>query len=219
MPDSGDVREKLQFNLKSSPGETYKRVVKLTFAKGASLDDPKIDLSGDDRSGLYQSLIDARHAANDLLGEQKLKEDWLAFLEAEAGRAKTAEQRAVYDPHRLSAYIDLGMPEKAVPMLEQTERDFPDDYNPTARLAAAYKAMGDYDKALAASDRAMKKVYGPRKLQVYRTRADIFIAKKDTEAARKTIQEAIAYAKSLPVGQRSDRSIAALEKKLTEITQ
>ena len=26
MPDSGDVREKLQFNLKSSPGETYKRV-------------------------------------------------------------------------------------------------------------------------------------------------------------------------------------------------
>jgi NADH-quinone oxidoreductase subunit D len=26
MPDSGDVREKLQFNIKSSPGETYKRV-------------------------------------------------------------------------------------------------------------------------------------------------------------------------------------------------
>jgi NADH-quinone oxidoreductase subunit D len=26
MPESGDVREKLQFNIKSSPGETYKRV-------------------------------------------------------------------------------------------------------------------------------------------------------------------------------------------------
>jgi len=180
-------------------------------------DDPKIELSGDDRSGLYQSLIDSRHDANDLLGEQQLKENWLAFLEQEAARAKTAEQRAVYDSHRLSAYLDLGIPDKAIPMLQQSERDFPGDYNPPARLAVAYKALGKYDDALAASDRAMKKAYGPRKLGILRTRAEILAAKGDTAAARKTLSDAITYAKALPAAQKSDRQLAALEKKLAEM--
>jgi tetratricopeptide (TPR) repeat protein len=180
-------------------------------------DDPKLELSGDDRSGLYETLINARHEANDLLGEQKLKEEWLAFLEAEAAKAKTPEQRAVYDPHRLGAYLELGMPEKAVPMLQQTERDFPDDYNPSARLALAYKEMGNYDEALKASDRAMKKVYGPRKLGIFRTRADILAAKGDKAAAKQTLTDAIAYAKALPPAQQSTRQVAALEKKLNEM--
>jgi tetratricopeptide (TPR) repeat protein len=189
----------------------------LEQATRTSLDDPNIDLSGDDRSGLYQALIDARHDAKDLLGEQKLKEEWSRFLDQEAARAKTAEQRAVYDPHRLTAYIELGEPEKAVPMLEQSQRDFPDDYNPSSRLAVAYKAMGQLDKALAASDDAMKKAYGPRKLGIYRTRADIYAAKGDKDSARRTMIEAIEYAKALPAEHRSDRQIAALEKKLKEI--
>ena len=108
----------------------------------------------------------------------------------------------------------LGTPEKAIPMLEQSERDFPDDYNPPARLALAYKELKEYDKALAASDRALARVYGPRKITVLRARADIYTAKGDKEGAKRTIQEAIAYAKSLPDGQRSERTIAALEKRL-----
>ncbi|MFP5248134.1 MAG: tetratricopeptide repeat protein, partial [Thermoanaerobaculia bacterium] len=134
-----------------------------------------------------------------------------------AARAKTAEQCTVYDSHRLSAYIELGMPEKAVPMLEQSERDFPEDYNPPARLAVAYKEMKEYDKALAASDRALAKVYGPRKLAVLSVRADIFAAKGDPKAARETIVQAIDYAKSLPEGQRSERRIASLEKRLASM--
>jgi tetratricopeptide (TPR) repeat protein len=192
-------------------------VATLEKATREVFDDPKLELSGDDRSGLYETLIAARHDANDLLAEQQLKENWVAFLEAEAGKAKTAEQRAVYDPHRLSAYLDLGVPEKAVPMLQQTERDFPDDYNPSSRLAVAYKAMGNYDEALAASDRAMKKAYGPRKLGILRTRADILAAKGDKAAAKQTLTDALAYAKALPPAQQSARQVAALEKKLAEM--
>jgi tetratricopeptide (TPR) repeat protein len=184
---------------------------------GEALHDPKIDMSGDDRSGLYESLVDARHAANDSPGEQKLKEEWAAFLEQEAAKAKTPEQRAVYDSHRLSAYIALGIPEKAVPMLEQSERDFPDDYNPPARLAVTYKEMKKYDDALAASDRALKKAYGPRKLGILRTRADIYLAKGDKDSAKKTLNEAIAFARALPAGQKSDRQTASLEKKLGDV--
>lgn len=192
-------------------------IANLEKATREVFDDPKLELSGDDRSGLYESLIEARHEANDLLGEQQLKENWVAFLESEASKAKTAEQRAVYDPHRLSAYLDLGLPEKAIPMLEQSERDFPDDYNPPARLALAYKQLGKYDEALAASDRALKKAYGPRKLGILRTRADIYAAKGDAAAARKTVADAIAYAKALPAAQQSSRQLAALEKKLADM--
>lgn len=174
----------------------------------------KLALSGDDRSGLYIALIDARDAAGDEEGMIALRSQWAAFLEEVAAGSKTAEQRAVYDSHRVSAYIGLGTPEKAIPMLEQSERDFPTDYNPPARLAYIYKEMKAYDQALAASDRALAKVYGPRKLNVLSVRADIYAGKGDTKAARETIAQAIEYAKALPEGQRSERRIAAMEKRL-----
>ena len=194
-------------------------IAELEKATRTALDDPKLDLSGDDRSGLYISLIDARDSAKDKDAATKLRQDWATFLEQSAASAKTAEQRAVYDSHRLSAYIDLGTPEKAVPMLEQSERDFPDDYNPPARLSFAYKAMKEYDKALAASDRALAKAYGPRKILILRQRADIYAAKGDKETAKKTLTEAIAYAKSLPSEQLGSRTIASLEKKLSDLSQ
>jgi tetratricopeptide (TPR) repeat protein len=181
--------------------------------------DHTLTLSGDDRSGLYMSLIDARDDAKDETAAKQLRGEWAAFLEKSAAAAKTPEQRAVYDSHRVAAYLDLGTPEKAIPMLEQSERDFPDDYNPPARLALAYNAMKQYDKALAASDRALAHVYGPRKLSVLQTRAEIFTGKGDTAGARAVIAQAIEYAKSLPEGQRSEGRIAYLEKRLASMKQ
>src|SRR3954453_17869795 len=131
----------------------------LETATRESMNDPKIPLSGDDRSGMYQWLIAAREALKDEGGERKMTEQWAGFLDAEAAKAKTPDERTVYASHRLRAYLALGQPEKAVPMLEQSEKDFPNDYNPPSRLSAAYKAMKKYAEALAASDRALAKVY------------------------------------------------------------
>jgi len=189
----------------------------LEKATREAMNDPKIPLSGDDRSGMYQALIDARDAMKDEAGVKKLTEEWSAFLDGEAAKAKTAEERAVYDPHRLSAYIALGTPEKAVPMLEQSEKDFPNDYNPPSRLSIAFKALKKYDEALAATDRALAHVYGPRKVTVLRNRADIYAAKGDKENARRTLQQAIDFATALPKGQRNEGTIASLKKKLSTI--
>ena len=174
----------------------------------------KIAMSADDRSGLYESLVDARDEAKDAAAARKLREEWAAFLEKEAAKAKTPDQRAVFDSHRLTVYLGLKQPEKAIAMLEQSERDLPKDYNPPARLISAYKAAGRYDDALAASDRALKLAYGPRKVGIYRNRASVYLAKGDKESARKTIEEAIHYAESLPVEQRSDALIASMKKQL-----
>jgi tetratricopeptide (TPR) repeat protein len=194
-------------------------IATLEAATREALADKTIPLSGDDKSGMYQSLISARQALKDEAGQKAVTVEWANFLDAEAARAKTAEERTVYDSHRLSAYMELGTPEKAIPMLEQSEKDFPNDYNPPARLAAAYKAIQKYDEALAASDRALKLVYGPRKVTVLRGRADIYLAKGDKESARKTLQEALDYANALPTGQRNERTIAALKKKMDAIAQ
>lgn len=204
----------------SLPEENAERaslIASLEKAAEEVLANPKVKVAADDRSGIFISLISAREAAKDEAGKLRVVERWAAFLEAEAAKAKTSEQRAVFDSHRLSAYLELGAPERAVAMLDQSERDLPGDYNPPARLAVAYNAMKKYPEALKASDRALALVYGPRKLGVLQTRADIYTAISDKPAAIATLEEALKLAEALPEGQRSDRRIAALKKKIEEM--
>jgi tetratricopeptide (TPR) repeat protein len=200
--------------LKADDPRRANAIAALETATRETLDDKSIPLSGDDRSGLYESLISAREEMKDEAGAHALRELWVTLLESEAAKAKTPEQRAVYDSHRVSAYLALKQPEKAIPMLEQSERDFPKDYNPPSRLSLAYKALGRYDEALAATERALARAYGPRKIGIYRNRSDIFALKGDKENAKKTLEEAIRYAESLPKEQRSDTLIASMKKKL-----
>jgi tetratricopeptide (TPR) repeat protein len=176
--------------------------------------DTALAMAADDRSGAYISLLDARDDAGDEPGKRRVASDWATFLEGQAARARTPEERAVFDSHRLSAYLVLGEPGRAIPMLEASERDLPDDYNPPSRLAVAYKAMKRWDEALAASDRALAKAYGPRTLLVLQTRADIYAGRGDTTATRATLEQALSTAESFPPGQRSESTIAAIRKRL-----
>jgi tetratricopeptide (TPR) repeat protein len=180
----------------------------------SALGEPRIEMAADDRSGLYGSLAEARKQLGDETGAKTIATDWIAFLEEEAARAPSAEARAVFDPLRVSAAIALGQPARAIPALEQSQKDFPHDYNPPARLAYVLKEAGRYNEALASADRALKLVYGPRKLRVYSIRADILEKKGDAKSARATIEEAIACAKGLPGAQRPPHSLEGLEKRL-----
>ena len=175
---------------------------------------PRPDIAADDVSAVYEVLADERERAKDEEGKKKVLRERVSFLEGAAARAKSPDARAVFDSHRLGAYLDLGEPQRAIGMLQASERDLPDDYNPPARLAVAFRAMKKYDEALAASDRALVKAYGPRKLGILQTRADIYKEKGDAAGARKTMEDAVKLAESLPEGQRSEKAIASLKKKL-----
>ncbi len=189
-------------------------VAQFDSATRALVADTSFAAAAVDRSGAYISLLEARHDAKDDAGAHAVALAWSAFLDGQAARARMPEERAVFDSHRLTAYLELGQPERAVPMLQASERDLPGDYNPPQRLATAYKAMSRWDDALAASDRAMALAYGPRKLLVYTTRADIYAGKGDADLARRTMEEAIAFARALPEEQRSPARLASLQKKL-----
>jgi tetratricopeptide (TPR) repeat protein len=143
--------------------------------------------------------------------------EWSAFLEDAASKAATPEQRAIYDSHRLSVYLELDQPERAATMLEESEQEFPGDYNPPGRLAIAYKAMERWDDALAASDRAIERSYGPRRLRYMTNKAGIYEAMGDIESAKETLGEAIAAAEALPEGQRSESRTEGIRKQLAAL--
>ena len=171
----------------------------------------------DDRSSAYGMLVDLHDARGDKAGAKEMAGRWLTFLENQAAAAGSVEARAAFDSHRVGAALALGDPARAVPALLASERDLPDDYNPPARLAILYREQGRFDEALAASRRALDKAYGARKLRIFDTRADIYTKKGDPAAARRTLEEALAYADSLPKSQQPQAFLAQLRKKAAAI--
>ena len=176
----------------------------------SALDIP--DLLADDRSGLYEVLVDSAESAGDKERAKKLAGAWLSFLEAEASRARTPEARAAFDSLRVAAAIKLGDPARVIPALQASEKDLPDDYNPPARLALLYSQLGRKDEALSAADRALAKAYGPRRIGIYQTKAKVYLNAGDHAAAQRTLLEGLRYAQSLPKTPQSERAIARLQK-------
>lgn len=173
-------------------------------------------LLADDRSGLYDLLVSYYEEQSDPAGVKKTAGEWLAFLEKETERAPNADARTAFDGHRVTAALKLGDPARAVPALQASERALPDDYNPPARLAVLYRELGHYDEALAASNRALAKAYGPRRLLVFETQAAIYRKKGDVASARRTLEEALKFAGSLPKPQDPERQMARIQKQLDQ---
>jgi tetratricopeptide (TPR) repeat protein len=173
-------------------------------------------LFADDRSGIYEILIGLARQDKDEQRVHQLAIEWLDFLDREEKNAASAEARAAADGWRVTAALDAGQPARALPALLASERDLPGDYNPPARLARIYQELGQYDKALVESDRALANVYGPRKLNVMQTRIRILEKKGDRVAAKQAIVQAIQYASALPKPQMPQTAIASLQKQLTQ---
>lgn len=153
--------------------------------------DPNPTTISDDRSALYEEISLSKKALGDADGARVTALAWAHFLEGEATRAPTKEARAVFDAHRVSAYLAADQPAKAIPILDATERDFPEDYNAPARLARVYLALKQDDDAWAAISRASARVYGPRVLRVHQLGADIAKARGDIVGERAMLQSGL----------------------------
>jgi thioredoxin-like negative regulator of GroEL len=163
----------------------------LAAAAERAASDPDPRTIDDDRSALFEELVETKKEQGDEAGAKAMARTWASFLEQAAARAPNKEARAVFDPHRLSAYLAAGEPERAIPMLLESERAFPDDYNPPARLARAFLTMKRLDDAHAAIDRAAARVYGPRSLRVLGLAAEIAKARADVPGERAALEQAL----------------------------
>ena len=179
--------------------------------------DSSLVILADDRSSAYEALVDAGQAAGEKAAVHQNAAAWAKFLEGEAAKAKTPAERAVFDPHRLLAYLALGEPARAVPMLTQSEKDFPGDFNPPARLARAYTELGKYDDAIAASDRALALANGPRRVRIELGKADAQEKKGDKTGEQKTLEDTLAFIATLPAAQTSSKLKAAVQDRLKKL--
>jgi len=175
--------------------------------------DPSVPLLDDDRSGLFEEAVDDRIADGDPAGARSLATSWATMLEARAAAAPSPTAREVFDAHRVLAYVALGDPARALPMLAQSEKDSPGDSNPPARVARIDLELHRHDEALAAVGRALAKGYGPRKLKLYLLELDILKAKGDSVAWRRALDDATAYAQQLPEAERPAFATGELEKR------
>ena len=187
-------------------------IAEMEAALRAAVADATVVVAADDRSGAFGSLLQARRQAGDEAGVKRVAAEWAAFLEGEALKARSPEERAVFDSHRLSAYLALGDPGRAIAMLRASEKELPRDYNPPNRLARAYASLKEWDEALAASSRAESLAQGRAKLRVLSLRASLLEEKGDVAAARRTYDEAIVFGEALPADERPVKTIEQLRK-------
>jgi len=179
--------------------------------------EPGEPILADDRSSLFEEIVLALRSGGNEVAAMDIAQRWRDFLEAEATKAPTPAARAVFDSHRMLAYEAVGQPGRAIPMLEQSERDFPDDYNPPARLAKVELDVGHLDVALAAIERAEKRVYGPRTLRVLSIKADILIAMKKPDEAKATLNRAVQVGEELKVSGGYGQLMERIRKRAAEL--
>ena len=170
----------------------------------------------DDRSGLYEEVCEALHDT-DAARAKEVAREWAAWLEREAAAAPTARARVVFDAHRLGAYLAMGEPLRAVPMLEASEREFPRDYNPPARLARAFLEAAQLDRAQAALARAKARVYGPRAMRISMLEADIAKAAGDRAAEERALAEALAKSANAVLSPAQRRLRDGVQRRLTAL--
>ncbi len=236
---SGQPRRCAEVTLAEAPGmargQSFANVVSVGLSCATGSDEPwakplaaqleplaaeAVRLPGvlaDDRAGLYDALATARAKAGDENGARARSEEAWTFLIAERSKGKTPESRSMLDSWIVGVAMDLGDPARAVPLLKESEKAAPADYNPPYRLAVLYLELKQNDEALAASDRALALAYGPRKIRVLAQRATVLEAKGDAAGARKALGEAIAYAGTLPKAQQNPRLVQRLEARLKKM--
>jgi tetratricopeptide (TPR) repeat protein len=180
--------------------------------------DPALPVLADDRSGAFEELVYALKSEGDPAEAKRVAGAWASFLEGEAKKATNPAARAVFDPHRLSAYLELGEAARALPMLLESERDFPGDFNPPARIARADFELKRFADALAAAARARQKAYGARKLKIYLLTADIFAAQGDRAGEEGILREALVYAKTIPLREGYEKLRVDMEKRLRALS-
>lgn len=177
---------------------------------------PSAEASIDDRADMLNTLADGLTALGEKAGARKAHEDRLALMEKAAREARSPEEAQTFDYGRAISYVALGRGEEAVKMLSERERQFPDAYEPVARLADALFKLGRLPEALAAADRAIARSYGPRKLRYMKLRADVEEKLGDRAAAVATRKAEVAGWEALPPGQASPSMLAAARRRLEE---
>jgi thioredoxin-like negative regulator of GroEL len=172
------------------------------------LDDPGAPLSADDRSDGLRILRELRDALGDTAGARKLAERQRALVDKAWAEAATPFAAMTWAGPAADVYVYLGEGKKLLPALEKLEAELPDQYDPPYRLAKVHYGTGSLDAALSAANRALDRVYGPRKANVQGLIADIHAARGDHASEIAARRAVVAILEAVPKGLEKPAALA-----------
>ena len=111
-------------------------------------------------------------------------------------------------------YLAIGRGEEAVTMLEARCKEFPDNYEPPARLAFTLIELGRYESALTPLARTLELSYGPRKLRYLALQSKALGKLGRHAEALASLQEELQAFRALPLKLQDDRRRKELEARL-----
>ena len=190
---------------------------RLTEAVRAVLDAPDSALSVDDESDALLRLRELAEKLDDARTARAMAVRQRDLLDRAWAEAPTALGRMTYVWPRSEVYLHLGEAEKLIPDLEKLEADLPKEYDPPYRLAAVYLATGKHDQALAAAERAVKLIYGPRKGRALTVVADVHKARGDVKAEKAARQAVVDFYAALPAGHKNEKAEEAARAALAAV--
>jgi tetratricopeptide (TPR) repeat protein len=178
------------------------RVRDAARARLASLTaDEASPLSVDDRSDALANLAELQAAQGDRAAAIATMRTRAVLLERAALSAPDPTMASTFDAHRTDTYLFLAEPQKAERMLEQREKQMPEDYNPPARLARVLFEQGKHGAAEAAVNRALDRMTrGPRRVGILALKAKIL--KAQDKPRGEVLQEELDVLRALPQPQR-----------------
>ena len=169
------------------------------------------------RSNLYEDLFRFHRQNKDEERAQRLLREWVGFLETEAILARSPAQRRVFDDHRIRAYQELGTPAVALPAVELSAQDFPDDPASHGRLARGLADLGRHPEALDRVDRALPGARGQGLLRLVLLKAEILVALRRRDEARSLLSSTIASTERTPFPVEHGRLLSELRARLASL--
>ncbi len=174
-------------------------------------------LAPDDRSGLFEALVDHAKTTGKTEDAKRLARAWQTYLAEVAAEARTADERYVYDAHRLLAAEATGEVAAFVPVLEASARTFAKDGNTHARLARAYAHLGRNDEAVREAERAVGLLEGPRVLRAASLLADLHERAGRRAEGRKALVDALHRLGDFPLTKNQRKLAEACEKRAADL--
>jgi len=150
--------------------------------------------SEDDRYQLYETLYALRTNAKDDAGAKAIAQRYLAYVDSRSAPTSD-DERMARDLARLRATVKLGTADKAIPVLETSERALASDPGASLRLATAYAAAGRTDDTIAAATRGLAREPKPTEAaRLLATRAQGKVKRGDFAGAKADLDAGIAAA-------------------------
>jgi len=183
----------------------------------ALVDDPAAPLSADDRSDAMANLREALSALGREADARAVAERQRAILDEAAAKAPTPMAAMTYNWPRAEVYVYLGRPLELVSALEASAEALPKEYDPPYRLAWLLLKAGKPEQALMWAEKALARVYGPRKARAQALYADIQAARGDRTAERKAREDLVAIYQALPPELAQPEALAQAQKALAAL--